>query len=187
MTARQIVVAGAMPSRDANGRALAARLRFYLPGTTTPASVYADSGLSVAHPFPLVSDGAGRWPAVWTAEDLYFDVAWSDLAQDALIASFANVRPLDDALAAGVTLADAAADAAQTAADAAAATLAQVETLGEFPAAIAQAQAAAAAASASASASAASATASAAYAAGIDLSSTLNAAKAFAICAAAIL
>ena len=186
MTARQIIVAGAMPSRDANGRALAARLRFYMPGTTTPATVYADSDLSVAHPFPLLSDSAGRWPPVWSAEELYFDVAWSDLAQDALIASFADVRPLDGAMAAGVALADAAADAAQTAADQAAQTLADtqavVEALGDFSDATAEAQAAAAAAGSSASAAA-----SAASAAGIDMAGTLNTAKAFAICAAAIL
>ncbi len=191
MTARQIIVAGAMPSRDANGRALAARLRFYMPGTTTPATVFADNGLAVAHPFPLLSDSAGRWPAVWAAADLYFDAAWSDLAQDALIASFADVRPLDGAVAAGVVLADAAAEAAQAAADAAEQTLsdtqAAVAALGDFSDAAAQAQAAATASSASASAAAASAAASAASAAGIDMAATLSAARGFAICAAAIL
>lgn len=191
MTARQLIVAGAMPSRDANGRALPAKFRFYMPGTTTPATVYADNALSVAHPFPLVSDSAGRWPAVWAEEDLYFDAVWSDLAQDALIAGFADVRPLDGAMAAGVVLADAAADVAQAAADAAEQTLADtqaaVTALGDFSDAAAQAQAAATAASASASASAASAAASAASAEGIDMVATLNAAKAFAICAAAIL
>jgi hypothetical protein len=90
LTARQIIVPGAMPSRDRNGRALPGKLRFYSPDTTTPATVYTSSALSVAHSFPILSDSAGRWPAIWANSTDSFDVAWSDQTFDALIASYSG-------------------------------------------------------------------------------------------------
>ncbi len=114
MAARQIIVPGAQPSRDANGRALPAFLRFYAPNTTTPKTVYQDAGLTTAHPFPLPSDAAGRFAPIWADEEEMFSVAWSDQVFDATIETFANIQPLKDALLASATLAqDAAAQAEQ--------------------------------------------------------------------------
>lgn len=145
MAARQIIVPGAMPSRDANGRSLAGFLRFYAPGTTlgVPKTVYEDSGLTVPHDFPIASDGAGRWPQIWADEAELFDVAWSDQVHDGLIASYTNVQPLKDAMLASATLAQSAADAAVAARDE---TQAIADRFGDVDAAITAAQAAQAAA-----------------------------------------
>lgn len=54
---------------DLNGKPLvSARAYFYEGGTTTPITVYRDSGLGSAHPNPLVSDGSGFFPAVFLDE-----------------------------------------------------------------------------------------------------------------------
>jgi len=58
------------PSRvfDANAAPVAGALAyFYLPGTTTPITVFADEALTVAHPNPLPADAAGAWPQVYCA------------------------------------------------------------------------------------------------------------------------
>lgn len=120
MSARQIIVAGAMPSRDVNGRSLPGRLRFYLPGSGgVPATVYANSALTIGHPWPLLSDSAGRWPPIWAEETLYFDVAWSDLATDSNIATYRDIRPLYDYVGAASDLATSSASAAAASAAAA--------------------------------------------------------------------
>lgn len=118
MAARQLIVPGAMPSRDANGRALPALFRFYEPDTalSTPAEVYTSSSLGTPHAFPIQSDSAGRWPQIWVDEDDYFDGVWSDLANDAPIAQYSDLRPLDDGVLASVELAEDAADRAEAAA-----------------------------------------------------------------------
>jgi len=113
MAARQIIVAGAMPSRDANGRALPALFRFYMPSSGgVPATVYTDEALTVPHEFPIRSDSGGRWPQIWAEEDQLFDVGWSDQVHDANIATYSNIKPLSDALLASADIANAAADAA---------------------------------------------------------------------------
>ena len=43
-----------------------ARVFFYLSGTTTPATVYADSALTIPHPTPLVADAEGTLPPIWS-------------------------------------------------------------------------------------------------------------------------
>lgn len=114
MTARRIIVPGAMPSRDANGRALPAKLRFYEAGTalTTPAIIYSNEALTVPHAFPILSDAAGRWPAMWADDSETFDVGWSDQVFDRQIAVFSDLSPADDAILASAALAEAAADEA---------------------------------------------------------------------------
>lgn len=190
MTARQIIVAGAMPSRDANGRALPAKMRFYLPMTSTPAVVYTASDLATPLAWPIISDDAGRWPQIWAEESTYFDVVWSDLATDSNIAAYSNVRPLDDALLASADEAEAAADAAVVSAAEAAASAAEavatIAELGDFSDAVAAAEAAATAADIDAAAAAASAAAAAASAAGIDSQNILVLARAYAIAAASL-
>lgn len=112
MTARVIIVPGAQPSRDANGRNLPGKFRFYLPNTTTPAIVYTDNSLTVPHPFPLLSDSAGRWPAIWADDSSSFDVGWSDQVFDKTIATYSGVTPAADAVLASTDIASAAADVA---------------------------------------------------------------------------
>lgn len=191
MTARQLVVAGAMPSRDTNGRALPSKLRFYLPQTTTPAVVYTDSDLTVPHEWPVVSDDAGRWAQIWAEESTYFDVVWTDRATDSNIAAYADIRPLDDALAASATLAEAAADAAQAAAadadDTALEIAATIAGLGDFSEAAAEATAAAATATAAKVDAEAAAVAAAASAASINSQNILVLARAHAFAGASLL
>jgi hypothetical protein len=116
MAARQIIVPGAMPARDANGHALPSKLRFYEAGSgSTPKSVYTSAALNVAHSFPILSDSAGRFPQIWADEDETFDVSWSDQVYDATVAAYSDVRPLSDAVLASTDQAEAAADAAQAA------------------------------------------------------------------------
>lgn len=131
MAARQVIVPGAMPSRDANGRSLPAKFRFYEVDTalTTPKTVYTASDLVTPHAFPLLSDSAGRWPQIWADEDDYFDVGWTDQLFDQTIATFRNVRPVDGAVLASVALAEAAAEEAKAAAYAAAGSAANLDTI----------------------------------------------------------
>lgn len=119
MAAREIVVPGAMPSRDRNGRALPAKLRFYEPNTafSTPAVIYTDATLTTTHAFPILSDAAGRWPAMWAEQTDAFDVAWSDLANDGPQGQWTDLSPADDAVLASVALAQAAQEAAEAAAE----------------------------------------------------------------------
>jgi hypothetical protein len=42
-----------------------AQARFYTPGTQALVDVYADQELTIAHPTPLLANGAGVFPAVW--------------------------------------------------------------------------------------------------------------------------
>lgn len=112
MAARQIIVPGAMPSRDANGRALPAKFRFYMPDTTTPAVVYTDAARTIPHEFPILSDSGGRWPQIWADDAESFSVGWSDKVFDATIKTYSNVQTVKDALLASADIANAAADAA---------------------------------------------------------------------------
>jgi hypothetical protein len=72
---------------DANGRPyLPAYAGFFEGGTTTPLTVYADPGLTVPLPSPVVTDGTGRFPRVYLPAGLYAeevlgpygDVLWFD-------------------------------------------------------------------------------------------------------------
>lgn len=72
-----MVFPGAQPSRDRNGGAVIAELRFYENETTIPKAVYADEALTVQLPFPVVSDDAGRFVAIWAAEDDPYTVNWA--------------------------------------------------------------------------------------------------------------
>jgi hypothetical protein len=117
MTARQLIVPGAMPSLDANGRVLPAKFRFYLPSSGgAPTSVYTDNTLTIAHPFPILSDSGGRWPAIWADDTLTFDVGWSDQVFDEVIKVFSGIAPAADAVLASASIAAAAAGEATSAA-----------------------------------------------------------------------
>lgn len=168
MTARRIIVPGAMPSRDQNGRALPARLRFYAPETAldTPAVVYLDEALATPAPWPLISDAAGRFPSIWAEAGAAFDVAWSDQLFDRRIGAFTGVTPvvpaaskddIDNSAAAAASSATAAAGSATAASGSATAAAGSAITAGN--------QATAAAGSASAATTRASEAAASAAAA----------------------
>lgn len=134
MTARPLIVPGAMPSRDANGRALAAKLRFYTPATTTYKAVYTDNTLTNQFSQPILSDSAGRWPSMWADDAQIFDAGWSDQVFDETIETFANLSPANDAVLASTAMAQGSADAAAASASAAAASAATLSFLatGDF-------------------------------------------------------
>lgn len=55
---------------DVNGDpVIGAQAFFYEVGTTTPQSIYTDADLSIAHDQPVLTDGTGRWPAVYLNSD----------------------------------------------------------------------------------------------------------------------
>lgn len=112
MTARRIIVPGAMPSRDANGRALPAKLRFYSPGTDTLASVYTSSALTTAFSQPILSNASGHFEAIWADDANSFDVAISDQTFDRQLATYTGISPASDALLASADTAQSAATSA---------------------------------------------------------------------------
>lgn len=60
---------------DGNGQVVAAaQARFFLSGTTTPATVYTDQTAAVAHPTPLIADNRGIFPQVFSSEQLKVEV-----------------------------------------------------------------------------------------------------------------
>lgn len=64
----QLIDLSLIPALDADGVAVSgAELRFFASGTSTPAPVYTTDALNVAHPVPLLSNAAGRFPPVYTS------------------------------------------------------------------------------------------------------------------------
>jgi hypothetical protein len=55
----------------------ASTLLFRLTGTTTELDAYTDDTLSTAHPNPLTSDDAGRFPQLWGPNDAIYDIVWT--------------------------------------------------------------------------------------------------------------
>lgn len=96
MTARRIYIPEAMPSRDANGRALPAFLRFYEPTGTFDLlkPVYADDSLSVLLEQPVESNVLGQFPAIWADEDETFDAGWYSQSTGRTLGTYENVTPV---------------------------------------------------------------------------------------------
>jgi hypothetical protein len=88
MTAGILIFPGAQPSRSRQGTVISAELRWYLNETTTPATVYTDAALTVPHPFPIVSDDAGRFPLIYADEADVFSCAWNTAAPDSQTQSY---------------------------------------------------------------------------------------------------
>jgi hypothetical protein len=65
-------------------RAAAAQAFFYQGGTTSPITVYGDSGESEAHPFPVLADSQGRWPDIF--------IPYSVAGYDVQVKSAQNVQ-----------------------------------------------------------------------------------------------
>lgn len=76
MASGLLVFPGAQPSFGLDGERVSAELRFYLPNTTTPATVYQDSGLTTPHTFPVQSDAFGEFPLIYADDARSFTVNW---------------------------------------------------------------------------------------------------------------
>jgi len=119
MTARRIIVPGAMPSRDANGRALPAKLRFYEPGTSRNElkAVYTDDTLSIEHEQPIPSNASGYFVQIWADDAETFDYGLTDQTFDRLLRAETGISPADDAVLASGQLAEASAISAEESED----------------------------------------------------------------------
>lgn len=122
-----LYVPDAMPSFGRDGQPVIAELRFYLNGTTTPATVYTDPALSVPWTFPIVSNSSGQFDAVWAADAAVFSVIWS--TDDGQSESWDDISGAASANAAILAATVAARTAAQTAETAAEAAAAQAQTI----------------------------------------------------------
>lgn len=88
MASGLLIFPGAQPSRSRSGSIISAELRWYLNETTTPAVVYTDEALTIPHPFPIVSDDAGRFPLIWADTADFFSVNWVTAAPDSQVQSY---------------------------------------------------------------------------------------------------
>jgi hypothetical protein len=90
---------------DSNGNPISGGLvRAYDAGTSTPASLYTTSALSVAHASPVEANGAGFVAQMWAAEDETLDLkvyAADDLAFATPLRQFLNVQPVSSVGARG--------------------------------------------------------------------------------------
>lgn len=60
---------------DANGFPIPGALLYaYVPGTTTPRTIYTDSALSVAASSPVVADASGTFPPLYTVQPVKINV-----------------------------------------------------------------------------------------------------------------
>lgn len=76
MAAGRIIIPGWMPAVDADGTPIPnAKMFFYLNNTTTLATVYADTALSIPLSNPVLASSAGQWPAVWADDANLFSVS----------------------------------------------------------------------------------------------------------------
>src|SRR4051812_43121014 len=87
--------------RDNNDdRAVGTLVYFFDAGTSTPKTVYQDSGESTAHAFPVVTDGNGRWPAIYIPFGSYKEVRTTSVGASigATIDNIPNAAPFDDSV-----------------------------------------------------------------------------------------
>lgn len=63
-----IITSGVIRAVDANGAAIpGAKAYFYQSGTNTPVTVYANATATTPHATPVVADGSGVFPPIYTA------------------------------------------------------------------------------------------------------------------------
>ena len=75
MAAGRMILPGWMPALDSNGVPIPnAQLYFYLNGTTTLATVYADNDLTTPLPNPVAANSSGQFPAIWADDANLFSV-----------------------------------------------------------------------------------------------------------------
>lgn len=76
MAAGRIVISQYSPARDRNDRLVAgAKLYVYTNGTTTPASIFSDSGLSVPMANPVVANSSGAFASIWASDAVLYTVS----------------------------------------------------------------------------------------------------------------
>ena len=86
--------------------AAGAQLFFYISGTLTLADVYTTSAMTTAHASPVVANGAGRFPSVYTSDGMSYRL----ITKDALGVTLGDVDPYllaADGTSPGVTHVDA--------------------------------------------------------------------------------
>lgn len=105
------------PALDANGLTISgATLTFYATGTTTPQTVFADSGLSVPLANPVTANAAGVWPAIYLDNTLTYRCVLKDADGATLNDSDPYLADVADAVTSSLTaVANAAAASASSA------------------------------------------------------------------------
>jgi hypothetical protein len=77
MTTGVLLPAPVFVAVNSNGVPISgALLQFYATGTTTPATVYADSGLTTPLTNPVVANGDGMFPAVYLDPTVTYRIQW---------------------------------------------------------------------------------------------------------------
>jgi len=100
------------PALDPNGLVVpGAKLAFFISGTNTPQTVYADAALTVPLDNPVEANAAGKWPPIYIDPSLLYRV----LLSDALGATLDEVDPYVPGSVGGATGAAGAADNTYTA------------------------------------------------------------------------
>lgn len=129
MSAGRIVLSGYSPARDRNDALVpGAKLYVYVNGTTTPAAIYAEVGLSTPLANPVVANSSGQFVSIWAdagteAVPVLYTLSITGPAGESIgnPSVFDDYRPSVDYVAADAAVAAAAAAAASanlTAADA---------------------------------------------------------------------
>jgi hypothetical protein len=117
MAAGRIVVPQYSPARDRNDRLVAgAKLYVYTNGTTTPASIFSDSGLTTPMANPVVANASGAFASIWASDAVLYTVAITGASGE----SIGNPAVFDDYSVTVDWFAAGAADASATAAAASA-------------------------------------------------------------------
>lgn len=76
MAAGRIVIPGWMPALTENGIPIPnVRAFFFLNGTTTLSTVYADEGLTTPLTNPVAANSAGQFPSIWADSSAVFSVS----------------------------------------------------------------------------------------------------------------
>lgn len=134
MASGRLLLPGWMPALDGDGSPIPnVRAYFYVDGTTTLASVFADEGLGIPLANPVEANSSGRFPAIWASDAAVY--TWSveapygpagmpftgtglEVSQGtAILVAAAAEAAVTDAEAAAFTAASAAAASAQDLAD----------------------------------------------------------------------
>lgn len=118
MAAGRLIVPGWARALDSDGDPIAAAISLFDTGTSDLASVYTSSALNVPLANPVLSNAAGRFPAIWADDTAEYD--WSVVAPYGPPGSPFTGTGLTTATAADVLAADAAEAAAEEAAESAA-------------------------------------------------------------------
>lgn len=76
MASGRLLIPGWMPARDSNGDPIPnVRAFFYVDGTTTLATVYADVALTVPLMNPVVANSSGRFPQIYASDAVLYSAS----------------------------------------------------------------------------------------------------------------